>query len=173
MTSISCIAYSVAGHTTSTNASVSHSSRLLEAVPLLLATAYYLSEPFFTSLAAKGLIEYLDKGNREWQGSLDELPPHLSPKAIAANVDWIIDAPQLVPTLLLPLTAVVLAFTDNDVPTVILAFSSIVIPIAALWIYNISPLKYRSYKIVKNKYTVVAATGVLLNGVAAGFVLAR
>ena len=152
---------------------VDRSSTVLEAVPLLLATAYYAFAPFFSGLASKGLIEYLEKENKEWKGSLDEIPPHLTPGAIAANIDWVIDAPQLVPTLLLPLTAAVFAFKSSDVPTIILAFSSIVITVAALWIYNVSPLKYRSYKIIKNRYTVVAATGAILNGTAAILVLIR
>jgi hypothetical protein len=142
-------------------------SRLLEATPLLLATLYYILTPFFSGLGYRGYVSYLGKVNNEWQGPKVPLPPHLAPEALAANVDWLVDAPQMVPTLLLPLAAAVFAFHDSTISSIVLAFAAIVICVAALWIYSRSPLEYRSLRFIGNRYTVVAALGIVLNGTAA------
>lgn len=147
-------------------------TRLLDAIPLMLAALYYLFAPFFLSLTCRGLTDYLKNVSKEWQG-MHDVPPHLTPESIAATCEWVADAPQVIPTLLLPLAAAVFAIQSQDIPAVVLAFASVVICVATLWIYSTSPLKYRSYKFVKGKYTIVAVVGVALNAAAAGFVLSR
>src|SRR5690349_9111610 len=102
-------------HPSSVSADTAGNSRLLVATPLLLAALYYLFSPFFAEQARQRLIDYLEKVDREWEGPKINLPPHLEPQAIAANADWLIDAPQMVPTLLLPLAGAVFAFNENGI----------------------------------------------------------
>jgi hypothetical protein len=155
----------------SANTSATGTSRLLVATPLLLAAVYYLFSPFFVQQARQRLIDYLEKVEREWEGPRDGLPPHLEPQAIGANTDWIIDAPQMVPTLLLPLAGAVFAFNDNGVSGIILAFATVIICAATLWIYTRSPVEYRAVRMIWHKYTVVSTLGIVLNLLVAGILL--
>lgn len=148
-------------------------SKLLDATPLFLAALYYALTPFFSQQVRSGYIDYLQKVNSEWQGPKASIPPHLAPEALAANTDWLIDTPQMVPTLLLPLAAAVFALHDSDLSGVVLAFAAIVICAAVLWIYSRSPLQYRSLRFVGNRYTLVPALGVVLNAAAAVLLLTR
>jgi hypothetical protein len=147
--------------------------RLLEATPLLLGALYYAMTPFFAQLTRRGYKTYMEKIEREWQGPKVSLPPHLDIEALAANIDWLIDAPQMVPTLLLPLAAAVFALRDSSISSVVLAFAAICVSGAALWIYSRSPLEYRSLRFLGNRYTVVSALGVILNAAAAVLILLR
>jgi len=79
----------------------------------------------------------------------------------------------MVPSLLLPLTAAVFAMHDNDLAGAILAFSTVGICAAALWIYSRSPLEYRSLRFIGSRYTLVSALGVILNLTGAGLILLR
>jgi len=158
-------------HSSSANTSATGTSRLFVATPLLLAAMYYIFSPFFVQQARQRLIDYLEKVDREWEGPRDGLPPHLEPQAIGANVDWIIDAPQMVPTLLLPLAGAVFAFNDNGISGVILAFATVIICAATLWIYTRSPVEYRARRVIWHKYTVVSALGIVLNLLVAGILL--
>jgi hypothetical protein len=147
--------------------------RFLEATPLLLGALYYIMTPFFGKLVRRGYISYMEKVEREWRGPKAPLPPHLSPEALAANIDWLIDAPQMVPTLLLPLAAAVFALQNTAISSIVLAFSAVGVSAAALWIYSRSPLEYRSLRFVKNRYTLVSLLGIVLNMGAAILVFFR
>jgi hypothetical protein len=137
--------------------------KLLRATPSLLAALYYVSAPFFSRMTRQRYVDHAEKVGREWQGSVANIPPHLDPKIIAENIDWVIDAPQVVPTLLLPLATAVFAIRDSAVASIVLAFSSIGISIFALWMYSKSPVEYRSLRIPTTKHTIVAVLGIVLN----------
>jgi len=140
--------------------------------PLILATAYYFASPFFSELVRKRFVDYLDAADREWHGQ-NYPPPHRTSEALAANIDWIIDVPQVVPCFLLPLTAAIFAFRINDSSAVILIFAALAVCVATLWIYNRSPLDYRSMRIIGHRYTLVAGLGMFANAVTAILVLVR
>src|SRR6516164_7597444 len=141
-------------------------TRVLQATPLMVAALYYLLSPFFIGRACKGLSDYLKGISSTLTGPTPNVPLHLTPDAVAATCEWVIDAPQLIPTLLLPLAAAVFTLQSQDVPAIVLAFASVVICAATLWIYSVSPLQYRARKLWK--YTIVAVAGVILNAAAAG-----
>lgn len=141
-------------------------AKLLHSTPSLLAALYYLSAPFFVRLTRRGYTDYAAKVDEEWQGP-KYTPPHLEPKAVAESIDWMIDAPQVVPTLLLPLAAAVFAIRDSAISSIVLAFASIAISICAVWIYSISPMEYRTFRIPKTGHTLVAVLGIVLNTTAA------
>jgi hypothetical protein len=145
--------------------------KILDATPFLLATLYYLLTPFFTELVRRGLVGYLNDLDAEWQGPDVSRPPHLTPQAIASNIDWIVDAPQMVPTLLLPLAGAILALTNGDIVSVILSFSVLLVAAAALWIYTRSPVQYRSFRLIKHRYTIVSILGIALNAGTAALLL--
>lgn len=145
--------------------------KLIGAFPVILAALYYALSPFFTELTRKGYTEYLDKVDAEWHGNGAPLPPHRTSEALGANIDWIIDAPQMVPSLLLPLATAIFALSDNDLSAVILSTAAILICVATLWIYSQSPIRYRSFRIVGHRYTVVSALGIVLNLAAAAMLL--
>jgi hypothetical protein len=145
-------------------------AHLLEAIPLLLAAFYYLLSPFFSDLVKRGFISYLDKVDSEWHGPDSQMPPHRTSEVLGQNIDWVIDAPQMVPGLLLPLAAAIFALQSNDLSAVVLSFAAVGICAAVLWIYSRSPVQYRSMRFVWHRYTLVASLGVVLN-VAAAIVL--
>jgi hypothetical protein len=147
---------------TSRSTGDSGAPKILEAVPFVLAVLYYLFSPFFIGQARKGFIAYMEKADAEWQGDKALIPPHLKPKAVAANVDWIVDAPQMIPIILLPLAAAVFVL-KGVASEVILAFATIVICVLTLWIYSCSPIEYRALRIVRHKYTLASALGIVLN----------
>lgn len=159
--------------TSANNVQPGITSHLLEATPLLLAAFYYLLAPFFSDLVRQRFIVHLEKMDREWSGPEVQLPPHLTSAGLEQNIDWVIDAPQMVPGLLLPLAGAIFAFRDSDLSAIILAFATISICAAALWIYSQSPVKYQSIRFAGHRYTLVAALGVLLNGIAAVVLLIR
>jgi hypothetical protein len=146
--------------------------KLIAAFPVILAALYYALSPFFTELTRKGYTEYLDKVDAEWRGNSVPLPPHRTSQALGTNIDWIIDAPQMVPCLLLPLATAIFALNDNGLAAVILSAATILICVATLWIYSQSPIRYRSFRIIGHRYTVVSAFGIVLNLTAAAMLLA-
>ena len=148
-------------------------ARILDAMPLILAAIYYLLAPFFVGLARRGFIDSLTKADMEWKGPDNELPPHRTSEYLSTNIDWIIDAPQMVPSLLLPLAAVLFAFRNSFASAVILALSALGICVATLWIYFRSPLEYRSIGFLGHRYTLVTASGVILNTGAAILLILR
>lgn len=152
---------------------MSRSSHVLASIPLIIAGLYYLLSPFFIRLVRKGLTDYLDKVDQEWQGPKDEIPPHRTSEAIAANIDWVIDAPQMVPALLLPLTAAVFALQNNNTAAIVLSFSVVVICTATLWIYSCSPVEYRSMRLLGYRYTIIALVSIVLNGVSAAVIILK
>jgi hypothetical protein len=168
----SCVIYlATSPHSAPVSTNVMGTSRLFVATPLLLAAVYYLFSPFFVQQTRQRLIDYLEKVDREWEGPRDGLPPHLEPQAIGATADWVIDAPQMVPTLLLPLAGAVFAFNENGISGVILAFATVIICAATLWIYTRSPVEYRARRVIWHKYTTVSALGIILNLLVAGILL--
>lgn len=146
---------------------------LLEVVPLAIAAFYYLLSPFFNGLVRDGFVNYLEKTDDEWQGPITGLPPHRTTEALSANIDWVIDAPQMIPGLLLPLTAGIFALADQDAAAAILAFATVLICAATLWIYTRSPVEYRSLRLIGHRYTVVSVLGVILNAVTAMLILIK
>jgi hypothetical protein len=148
-------------------------THLLEAIPLLLAAFYYLLFPFFSDLVKQGFINYLDKVDSEWRGPDSPVPLHRTSEALGQNIDWVIDAPQMVPGLLLPLAGAIFALQSNDWSAVVLSFASIGICAAVLWIYSRSPVEYQSMRFVGHRYTLVAGLGVVLNVAAAIVLLVR
>lgn len=147
--------------------------RLLDSMPLILAAIYYLLAPFFIGLVRRGFIDSLSKADREWKGTDHPLPPHRTSEHLATNIDWIIDAPQMVPSLLLPLAAVLFALRNSVAAAIIFSLSTLGICAATLWIYSQSPLEYRSLGFVRHRYTLVTASGVILNFGAAILLLLR
>jgi hypothetical protein len=137
--------------------------KLIGAFPAILAALYYGLSPFFNELTRKGYIEYLDKIDAEWHGSTASLPPHRTSEALAANIDWIIDAPQTVPSLLLPLATALFALSNKNLSAIVLSAAVILICVATLWIYSQSPLRYRSLRLLGHRYTAVSAFGIVLN----------
>jgi hypothetical protein len=137
--------------------------RVLTAIPSSVAALYYALSPFFGRLVCTGLADYLGKVDHEWQGSLAGVPPHRSTEAISAIIDWVVDAPQMVPALLLPLTTAVFALRNKSAAAIVLSFSVVGICAATLWIYSCTPLEYRSKRLIGRRYTVVALAGVILN----------
>jgi hypothetical protein len=138
-------------------------SKLLVAAPFLLAALYYAISPFFAQQVRRRLADYFDKVNAEWEGPTDCIPPHLKTDAITATTDWTIDAPQMVPTLLLPLAGAVFALNDNNIVGVVLAFATVMICVATLWIYMRSPIEYQARRFAWRRYTSVSALGLALN----------
>jgi hypothetical protein len=161
----------MAGPPGSVVASPGEVSKLLEATPWLLAAFYYLFAPFFIEQARKRLIDYLDKVNEEWQGPKGSIPPHLTSKAIGATTDWVIDAPQLVPTLLLPLAGAVFSIHNNSIAGVILTFGTLVICTLTLWMYTRSPIEYQARRFIWHKYTLLSILGLVLNLAVAAILL--
>lgn len=149
----------------------------LEAVPLLIAALYYLLSPFFVGITTKGLCDYLDGVDEEWSGDLDAIPPHRSSEALGGVLEWVMDAPQLVPSVLLPLLAVMFVIDSREVVAVVLAVTCLLLSVAALWIYRVSPLQYRAIRLRKYKlvsqYTLVSMVGLLFNLAAAVLVVAN
>ena len=146
--------------------------RLLEAAPLMIAALYYLCSPFFSKHVGKRLNDYLLLVDGEWTGPTNGTPPHRTSQSIGATLDWVTDAPQMVPVLLLPLTASVFAF-QGTAAAIILGFASVLICVLTLWIYFCPPLKYRSLRLIGHRYTVVSMLGMLLNGGAAALLFFR
>lgn len=147
--------------------------KILEAMPLILAAVYYLLTPFFVEQVRRGFGASLAQADAEWKGPDQPLPPHRTTEYLGTNIDWIVDAPQLVPCLLLPLAAVLFSFRDSAATAVILSLSVVGICAAALWIYTRSPLAYRSLGVVGGRYTPVTAAGLVLNLGAAILLVAR
>jgi len=141
---------------------VDSASRFLEAVPFLLAATYYMFGPFFISQVRQKLVDHLKKVGDEWKGPQDS-PPHLTPRAIAVTAEWTIDAPQVVPTLLLPLAGAVFALRSSSISAAVLAFAALVISVFCLWIYAQSPLEYRAHRYIFHRYTILSMLGIILN----------
>lgn len=142
---------------------ISEASKFLQATPFLLAAFYYLLSPFFIQQTRRRLTDYFEKINAEYVGPKDPVPPHLSPEAIGATADWIIDAPQVVPTLLLPLAGAVFSLHDNSIAGIIVAFAAVIVCVATLWMYTRSPIEYQARRFIWHTYSLVSVVGIILN----------
>ena len=155
------------------------SSNVGVALPFFVAAGYYSVSPFFGRITRQTIQEYLEKVSASWQGPTTDAS-HLEPASLAQLTDWITDAPQLIPTLLLPIAGALFAVTTSaNASNAILAGAVLVLSIAAVWIYHYNPVKYGQKRLLpkkytpvflRQKYTLVSFAGLVLN-LAVGVVL--
>ena len=147
--------------------------KLTVAVPFLLATVYYLFTPVLSALTEDRIKQYFANALLQWRGPQGAATPdHLSPASVARICDWAADAPQLVPTILLPLAGVLFAVAaSRDIAVAIAAVTSIIVSVGALWIYHQNPIRYSARRFIMGRYTIVASLGIVLNLVATAAVL--
>ncbi len=153
-------------------------ARLLQSAPFFLAALYCVMSPIFTALTAKAITDQLVGGFRTWSGDRD-VPLHLDPKLIARLSDWTADAPQVVPTLLLPTAGLIFSVGSPPFAALVLAGSALLLPAATLWVYSMHPLDYRQIRCGRVTFgskhwqglTLVPFVGAILNAAAGVAVL--
>ena len=142
--------------------------KILLAAPFVIAVAYYLVSPYFSRRAIIGFENHMKRVESEHvhPDDLDvrghEAELEINEAIHERALEWVVDAPQIVPTILLPVAGLLFAaITAPKIALLVALIAAVVTAAATLWIYSENPIVYRSRRL--GGYTCVALLGMALN----------
>jgi len=135
--------------------------------PFLAASVLYAISPEFTKVARWRIGSTVSPAK-----TAACVPPLLSPGYIGDYVEYGIDVAQIAPMLLLPLVGVLVSWhlgLNPGIAWVVFAGTFIILIIVTILFLRKDPIGYVSRKLF-GRYTLLSATGLIVNLIAAGLV---
>lgn len=134
-------------------------------VPFLAAIVLLLISPLLTAQVKTVVLGQIDKSAREHGVTEDMIPPSRGRDSLDAYIEYAIDAVQIIPLSLLPVTGAVFAIAAHVPSAIALGYLSIAILVAVVvdaWVLSRLAGKYVAKRLVKY-YSIVTATGIASN----------
>ncbi|MBV9012890.1 MAG: hypothetical protein JO272_12720 [Pseudonocardiales bacterium] len=135
------------------------------AVPFLAAIALFLISPLLTAKVKVAVLTQIAEEAWHLNVPEDKTPPQLTRESVDAYIEYAMDAVQIVPLTLLPVTGGVFAIAAHVPGPIALGYLSIAILAAVAveaWVLSQPAGKYVSHRFVRY-YSVVTATGIASN----------
>jgi hypothetical protein len=134
-------------------------------VPFLAAIALFLISPLLTAKVKVAVLNQI--ADEAWHLNVpeDKTPPQLTRKDVEDYIEYAMDAVQIVPLTLLPVTGGVFAIAAHVPSPIALGYLSIAIFAAVAveaWVLSQPAGIYVSHRLIKY-YSVVTATGIASN----------
>lgn len=138
---------------------------LTAAVPFLAAIAFFLISPLLTAKIKTAVSGQIAEEANGLNIPEDGVPPHLNRESVDAYIEYAMDAVQIIPLTLLPVTGGVFAIAAHVPSPIALGYLSIAILAAVVveaWVLSQPAGKYVSRRFIRY-YSVVTATGIASN----------